>query len=138
MHGENMKLTKTIFDSVNHTRFPKEDHLPDWARRNNQVKKGDRVDAQRVHLYTQITSKLLPIINNNNFTWQASGHAVLRMKSSLFISIAGEVTQSKYQMPSRSSCENLNGLHIGALVLPQSEISPPGNYEKQLHRTPVY
>jgi hypothetical protein len=25
---------------VNHNRFPKEDHLPDWARRDNQVKKG--------------------------------------------------------------------------------------------------
>ena len=30
-------------DLVNHTRFPKEDHLPDWARRDYQVKKGDRV-----------------------------------------------------------------------------------------------
>jgi len=28
---------------VNHTRFPKEDHLPDWARRDNKVTKGDRV-----------------------------------------------------------------------------------------------
>ena len=28
---------------VNHTRFPKEDHLPIWARRDNQVKKGDNV-----------------------------------------------------------------------------------------------
>jgi len=26
-------------DSVNHTRFPKEDHLPDWARRDNKVTK---------------------------------------------------------------------------------------------------
>jgi Flp pilus assembly protein TadB len=26
---------------VNHTRFPKEDHLPDWARRDNKVTKGD-------------------------------------------------------------------------------------------------
>jgi len=30
---------------VNHTRFPKEDHLPDCASRDNQVKKGDHVDA---------------------------------------------------------------------------------------------
>jgi len=29
---------------VNHTRFPKEDQLPDCASRDNQVKKGDRVD----------------------------------------------------------------------------------------------
>ena len=30
---------------MNHTRFPKEDHLPDWARRDNHVKKGDRIDS---------------------------------------------------------------------------------------------
>jgi hypothetical protein len=28
---------------VNHTRLPKEDYLRDWARRDNQVKNGDRV-----------------------------------------------------------------------------------------------
>jgi len=28
---------------VNHTRFPKEDHLPYWARRGNKDTKGDRV-----------------------------------------------------------------------------------------------
>ena len=31
-------------DSVNHAHFPKEYHLPDWACRDNQVKKGDRVE----------------------------------------------------------------------------------------------
>jgi len=29
---------------VNHTRFPKQNHLPDCASRDNQVKKGDRVE----------------------------------------------------------------------------------------------
>ena len=29
---------------MNHTRFPKEDHLPYWARRDNKDTKGDRVD----------------------------------------------------------------------------------------------
>jgi len=29
---------------MNHTCFPKEDHLPDWARRDNKVTKGDPVD----------------------------------------------------------------------------------------------
>jgi len=29
---------------VNHTRFRKEDHLPDSAHQDNQVKKGDRVE----------------------------------------------------------------------------------------------
>ena len=28
---------------MNHTRFPEEDHLPDWARRDNKVTKGDGV-----------------------------------------------------------------------------------------------
>ena len=29
---------------MNHIRFPKEDHLPDWARRDNKVKKSDPVE----------------------------------------------------------------------------------------------
>ena len=29
---------------MNHTRFPKEDHLPDWARLDNKVTKGDRAE----------------------------------------------------------------------------------------------
>ena len=34
---------------MNHTRFPKEDHLPDWARRDNQIKKGDPVECATHH-----------------------------------------------------------------------------------------
>jgi len=30
---------------VNHTRLPKEDHLPDCARRDNKVTNGDREEA---------------------------------------------------------------------------------------------
>jgi hypothetical protein len=37
------KITKTIYDSVNHTPLPKEVLLPDWARREMQIKKCDRV-----------------------------------------------------------------------------------------------
>jgi hypothetical protein len=40
---EIIKIT-SIFDSVNRTRFPKEDHLPDWVLRDNQVKKGDLLE----------------------------------------------------------------------------------------------
>ena len=29
---------------MNHTRLPKEDHQPDWARRDNKVTKGDCVE----------------------------------------------------------------------------------------------
>ena len=29
---------------MNHTRLPKEDHIPDWARRDNKGTKGDRAN----------------------------------------------------------------------------------------------
>jgi len=35
---------------VNHTCFPNEDHLPDWACRDKKVTKGDRADY--THSYT--------------------------------------------------------------------------------------
>jgi hypothetical protein len=31
-------------DSVNHTRFLKEDHVPDWVCRDKHGNKGDRVE----------------------------------------------------------------------------------------------
>jgi len=51
------KITKTERDSVNHTRFPKEDHLPDWARRDNKVTKGDREEALPVDLKILVNNK---------------------------------------------------------------------------------
>jgi len=36
---------------VNHTRFPKENHLPDRARRDNKVTKGDRVEYCTISLH---------------------------------------------------------------------------------------
>jgi len=42
------EITKSIFDLVNHTRFPKEDHLPDCAYRDKHGNKGDRVE--HIHL----------------------------------------------------------------------------------------
>jgi len=38
------EIIKIMCNSVNHTHFPKEDHLPDWERPDNKVTKGDRVD----------------------------------------------------------------------------------------------
>ena len=37
---------------MNHTRFPKEDHLPDWVRRDNKVTKGDGVEP--VYVYSRL------------------------------------------------------------------------------------
>jgi hypothetical protein len=48
MNKENVSektIIKTTCDSVNHTRFPEEDHLPDWAHRDNKVRKGDCAEA---------------------------------------------------------------------------------------------
>ena len=39
-------MTKTFRNSVNHTRFPKEDYLPDWASAQTKLKKGDRVKKE--------------------------------------------------------------------------------------------
>ena len=36
---------------MNHTRFPVEDHLPDWARRDNKVTKGDRVESEQYEYF---------------------------------------------------------------------------------------
>jgi hypothetical protein len=49
------KITKTVCDSVNHCRFPKEDHLPDWVRRDKHGYKGDRVDCRAI--YTSLLTK---------------------------------------------------------------------------------
>ena len=38
---------------MKHTRLPKEDHLPDWARRDNQVKKGYRVEYIHTYIYIE-------------------------------------------------------------------------------------
>jgi len=45
-------------DSVNHTRFPKEDHLPNWERRDNKVTKGDRVQwTTETYAYPTYTTR---------------------------------------------------------------------------------
>jgi len=52
------EIIKTICNSVNHTRFPKDDHLPDWARRDNKVTKGDRVE-HKSRFFALLASTLL-------------------------------------------------------------------------------
>jgi len=44
-------MTKIKCDSVNHTRFPKEDRLRDWVRRYNKVTKGDGTENPISSLY---------------------------------------------------------------------------------------
>ena len=40
---------------MNHTRFPKEDHLADWARRrDNKVTKGDRVEYESKNIFAMV------------------------------------------------------------------------------------
>ena len=45
---------------MNHTRFPKEKHLPCWARQGNKDKKGDRVEMSlTIITHNSITSLVL-------------------------------------------------------------------------------
>ena len=39
---------------MNHTCYPKEGRLPDWARPDNQVKKGDGVDVSLMYIINQV------------------------------------------------------------------------------------
>ena len=41
---------------MNHTRLPKEDHLPKCERRDNKVAKGDRADLFAVIRFAEIPS----------------------------------------------------------------------------------
>ena len=52
---------------MNQTRFPKEDHLPEWALRNNRVTKGDRVDNFLQTLPFALSIIIIIIIINNTF-----------------------------------------------------------------------
>ena len=57
-------------DLVNHTHFPKEDHLPYWARRDNQVKKGDRVQFVGVILFWMCIPKLrIKVMTQRQLMW---------------------------------------------------------------------
>jgi len=52
---------------VNHTRFPKEDHLPDWARRDNRDTKGDRAERALSGLQNpdkNVTENITTVINS--------------------------------------------------------------------------
>jgi len=41
-------MKQKLYVSLNHTHFPKEDHLPDWARQDNQVKKDGQIEYNGV------------------------------------------------------------------------------------------
>ena len=43
---------------MNHTRFPKEDHLPNWERRDNKVTKGEYVE--HVHGQEEKNDQMVP------------------------------------------------------------------------------
>ena len=56
---------------MNHTRFLKEDHLPDWARRDNKDTKGGRVEC--VHMYIYVLtgeSSDFEIEGKKNVVWE--------------------------------------------------------------------
>ena len=84
-------VTKIIFDSVNHTRFPREDHLPDMAHWENQVKKSDRVVyiymcvcvcvCVYIYIHIQWTLELRPAWHTNNLGYDQNFSFDLQPKS---------------------------------------------------------
>jgi hypothetical protein len=72
------ETTKTICDSVNHTRFPKEDHLPDWVCRDKHGNKGDRVEGGKASLWfepSMCNKRQQPILlqrklTKTNYLWK--------------------------------------------------------------------
>ena len=46
-------------DSVNHTHFPKEDHLPDWVCQDKHGNKGNHVDYVILHILVSLVFRLV-------------------------------------------------------------------------------
>jgi len=89
---------------VNHTRFPKEDHLPDWARRDNKVTKGDRVEVReeiKTHPVCSITfffNRAPCEIKWKNVVEPDRPHMVIWRMRILFWIIVTTDTHSEYVM----------------------------------------
>jgi hypothetical protein len=60
------EITKTVCDSVNHTRLLKEDHIPDCVYRDKHGNEGDRVEKFWANLYAESYSLLMDI---NEYTF---------------------------------------------------------------------
>ena len=65
---------------MNHTRFPEEDHLPDWARRDNKVTKADRVDCQWQWLDTKLSAVRMRVETDEYEAW---GEGLLKRKTKM-------------------------------------------------------
>jgi len=64
-------------DLVNHTHIPKEDHLPDWARLDNKVTKGDRAEYHKEYsLYGLYEFPPVQSSFFDKFTWVAYGRTL--------------------------------------------------------------
>jgi len=58
---------------VNHSCFPEEDHLPDGARRDNQVQKGDHVEQDPIY----VTNMNIPYFPTDNAHLMYNAHPKL-------------------------------------------------------------
>ena len=73
---------------MNHTRFRKVDHLPDWARRDNKVTKGDSVECRiRVGSFSPRNflcgDSFICRLIINNFTSRVRVHNSIKYSSAL-------------------------------------------------------
>ena len=99
-------------DSVNHTRFSKEKHLPYWARRGNKDKKGDRVE----HItFSSCRAYTVHIDDSTNTRWPPRKSVPL-LSVNLHVSRFTETCQW-LEIP-------LNGLRAQSRVSPAAGLLP--------------
>ena len=71
---------------MNHTCFPKKDHLPDWARPDNKVTKNDRVELSPPHNTEQL-DKNYTYVSKQDHTWPTLECIPLTLSMLPFISL---------------------------------------------------
>jgi len=133
------KITKTMCDSLNHTRFLKEDHLPDWVCWDKHSNKGDRVEDEGTTIVQNIKNYLL--IDIASYPRRLESSATPRWEQILIWKISVG-NYALYAVPHRSNrslqqhyCQNLKSTHGRLslwLVSMYSLRNPEQNYENLL------
>jgi len=100
---------------VNHTRFPKKDHLLDWARRYNKVIQGDRVEIWIQTRPTRTQTFFMTWLKKYPVLWK-------RKINSLLMTSRGIITKSQHFFFSGGRWYVVN-LWVGNMQLGMARVS---------------
>ena len=90
---------------MNHIRFPKEDHLPDWARRDNKVTKRDRAKQMLIRLrsFKNIWHDVFSLVHETTPKFSSTGYAkdkflraIIRYAVKVNVRCGGKTPHSSY------------------------------------------